>query len=75
MWIGIVVVLWPCEWKVTGSNLGRQKLAFIFTKFSLEWMWKGRENLALWEKQQKLACGGEFWEHIAVDFRVPREGN
>jgi len=27
-----VVVLWHCEWKVTGSNLGRQNLTFIFTK-------------------------------------------
>jgi len=44
MWIGIVVVLWSYEWKVTGSNLDRQELTFIFAKFSLEWMWTIREN-------------------------------
>jgi len=38
-----VVVLWPCEWKVMGSNLGGQNLTFIFIKFGLELMWKGRE--------------------------------
>jgi len=43
MWIGIVVVLWPYEWKVMSSNLGRQNLTFIFIKFGLEWRWKGRE--------------------------------
>jgi len=41
MWIGIVVILWPYEWKVTGSNLGRLEFTFIFANFSLEWMWKG----------------------------------
>jgi len=44
MWIGIVVVLWPYGWKVTGLNLDKQKLTFIFAKVSLEWMWKGRES-------------------------------
>jgi len=39
-----VVVLWPYEWKVTGLNLDRKELTFIFAKFSLEWTWKGREN-------------------------------
>ena len=41
MWIGIVVMLWPYEWKVMSSNLGRQEFTFIFANFSLEWMWKG----------------------------------
>jgi len=30
MWIGIVVVLWPYQWKVMGSNLGGQRISFIF---------------------------------------------
>jgi len=30
MWFGIVVVLWPYEWKVTGSNLSGQRISFIF---------------------------------------------
>jgi len=32
MRIGIMVVLWSYEWKVTSSNLSRQNLSFIFTK-------------------------------------------
>jgi len=52
MWIGIVDVLWHYEWRVTSSNLGRQNLTFIFTKFSLEWIWKGRDNLAEWGSQE-----------------------
>ena len=30
MGFGIVVVLWPYEWKVMGSNLGGQRISFIF---------------------------------------------
>ena len=44
MWIGIVVVLWPYEWKVMGSNLGGQRISFIFANKSLwyecEWVKK-----------------------------------
>jgi len=29
MLIGIVIVLWPYEWKVTGSNLGGQRIRFM----------------------------------------------
>jgi len=44
MWIDIVVMLWAYEWKVMGSNLGKQEFTFIFANFSLEWMWKGGGN-------------------------------
>jgi len=34
MWIGIVVILCPYEWKVTGLNLVRGEIDFIFAKWS-----------------------------------------
>jgi len=53
MWIGIVVVLWPCEWKVTGSNLGRQNLTFIL--LNLVWGECGKvENLAEWGQAKRV---------------------
>ena len=52
MWIGIVVMLWPYGWKVTGSNLGKHEFTFIFANFSLEWMWKGGANLAAGASQR-----------------------
>ena len=33
MWFGIVVVLGPYEGKVTGSNLLRHKVGFIFANY------------------------------------------
>jgi len=36
MGFGIVFVLWHYEWKVMGSNLGRENLTFIFIKLGLE---------------------------------------
>jgi len=39
-----MVVYWIGVGMVTGSNLDGHKVDFIFAKFSLEWMWKGRGN-------------------------------
>jgi len=33
MGFGIVVVLWPYEWEITGSNLGGQRKRFIFANY------------------------------------------
>ena len=42
MCFGMVVVLWPYEWKVMGSNLVGHKEGFIFANSSLEWSWKSK---------------------------------
>ena len=48
-----MVVLWPCEWKVTGSNLGRQNLTFIL--LNLVWGECGKvENLAEWGQAKRV---------------------
>ena len=36
MWIGIVVVLWPHEWRVTGSNLDGHRVSFIFANYQCD---------------------------------------
>jgi len=33
MGFGIVVVLWPYEWKVMGSNFVGQRISFIFANY------------------------------------------
>ena len=37
-----MVVYWIGIGMVTGSNLHGHEVDFIFAKFSLEWMWKGK---------------------------------